>query len=606
MDNWEDRLAPAIKNPSKNWEDRLRSVDLSPPPNPAAEGNTLQIYNPFGKNMDTGLSIGAPTQNFLAGAGKSIYDLGRGIAQKVGGYSFADAAEQKKLDAPLMSTRAGTAGNVAGSVATGLSAAFIPGVNTLAGAGALGVGMGLIQPATGFGDMALNTGVGGVAGVAGNLAGRGIGATYGLAKSTFQPFFKAGQQGIADDIIRQFAPNAGQAVRNIAADAGEIVPGSLPTAAEAAQVPGLAQLTKQVRQTPGIAAQADFLAREQANNAARVAAARTVAGDEGQRAFFDASRNTAANELYGKAFSVPIVMDDLSASQRGEITKLLNMPAVRAGMQQARENAANHGMSLKPDGSIAGLHQTKLAMDDAINKLMVGGAPSQVNKAMAITAARDRLVTFMEKMSPDYGEARATYAAMSEPINQMDVGKALADKLIPAIRDYGGNANLRSAGFTEALRHGDATAQRVLGMPTAGMENVLGPQHMATLNALGADLARSQNAGNLAKAAGSDTVQNALSQNIIRNTMGPLGLPSSMADNTLLATILRPAQYIGSLAEPKVMDRVGATLLSPAETSQALLRSKNPKAIEAALKGLLRYSAPVGTSGLLANLPQQQ
>lgn len=605
-DNWEDRLAPmAAGAPAANWEDRLKSLDFTPAPNPADSGSMLKILNPFGKNFDTGIPLSVGATNFWAGSGKALTDLGRGVAQKLGGYSFADAAEAKKLDAPLMATRAGMWGNVTGNVAAALPASFVPGANTLVGAAAIGSVMGLAQPATSFGDMALNTGIGGASGVGGNLLGRAIGAGYGLAKSTLQPFFKAGRQSMVDDLIGKFAPDPTTALRNIAADPGQLIPGSLPNAAEAAQTPGLAQLVKQVQQSPGTQAQADFLARTQANNAARTAAARTVSGDVGQRAFFAADRDATANQLYGAARTAGIDPALLTPDA------LANIAAFQSRLPPQVTNLATQiakasGTPMTDATSIDGMHWTKMALDGLISK--EAGPSGNSALLRAYTGLKSDLLTGMDALSPDYAVARKTFAAMSKPLNQMDVGQTLTDKLIPAINDFGGTGNLRAAGFADALRHGDVVAQRVTGLPSATIGDVLGNSHMDTLNALGKDLARSSNVSVMAAARGSDTVQNAISQNIIRSTLGPLGLPPSLAENTLLATLLRPAQYAGSLAEPQVMDQLGATLLSPQLTADAIRRAGLPGSTQAITQGLLRYLPPVGAtvrSGLLSNGPQQ-
>lgn len=51
---------------------------------------------------------------FLAGMGKSVHDTGRGIGQIFGLSDSADVARDRELDAPLMATGAGTAGNIVG------------------------------------------------------------------------------------------------------------------------------------------------------------------------------------------------------------------------------------------------------------------------------------------------------------------------------------------------------------------------------------------------------------------------------------------------------------------------------------------------------------
>lgn len=111
------------------------------------------------------------TQNFLAGAGKAFVDLGRGAGQLLGIESRQDVADARARDAPLMATKSGKAGDVVGSVAATVPALAIPGANTVAGAGAIGAGLGLLQPSTSTKETLLNTGVGAVAGAAGQAIG---------------------------------------------------------------------------------------------------------------------------------------------------------------------------------------------------------------------------------------------------------------------------------------------------------------------------------------------------------------------------------------------------------------------------------------------------
>lgn len=137
------------------------------------EEDTLQVFNPFGKNLDTGIKIGADWSNALAGAGKAFTDIGRRAGQAVGLVSEKDIDETKRLDAELMSTKAGLAGNVGGNVAMFAPTAFIPGANTVTGAALTGAATGLVQP-TGTGDSTAKNVLTGAA--------LGAGAQYGVQK----------------------------------------------------------------------------------------------------------------------------------------------------------------------------------------------------------------------------------------------------------------------------------------------------------------------------------------------------------------------------------------------------------------------------------------
>lgn len=132
-------------------------------------------------------------EKFAAGAGKAVYDLGRGIGQMLpkGPMGMAgpqvtrqDIADSRALDAPLMDTTAGTAGNLAGNVAMIAPTVVIPGANTVTGAGVIGGVSGLLQPSTSTKETLTNTAVGTVLGAGGQKGGEILGNKVGQAITT--------------------------------------------------------------------------------------------------------------------------------------------------------------------------------------------------------------------------------------------------------------------------------------------------------------------------------------------------------------------------------------------------------------------------------------
>lgn len=146
------------------------------------------------------------TQKFLAGAGKAFYDVGRGVGQLVGLVDQKDIDAAKKLDAPLMKSGAGIAGNLTGNIATALPAMFVPGANTVVGSSVAGGLYGLAQPVATGEDRLNNVGLGAIAGG----AGQGIANAIGRA---VQPV-RSSLSGVESDLAnkaRQFMPlNAAQ------------------------------------------------------------------------------------------------------------------------------------------------------------------------------------------------------------------------------------------------------------------------------------------------------------------------------------------------------------------------------------------------------------
>jgi len=155
-----------------------------------------------------------------AGAGKTLFDLGRGVNQVSANVadSFSPSAshldlitgvdnsrsgkakraidDSKALDAALMETKSGKAGAVLGGIGFGSPAMLIPGANTAIGATLVGAGMGALQPVGTGGSRTANTFYGGVGGLAGYGLGKGIQAVANRARAP-QAFSQASQSADA-------------------------------------------------------------------------------------------------------------------------------------------------------------------------------------------------------------------------------------------------------------------------------------------------------------------------------------------------------------------------------------------------------------------------
>ena len=113
----------------------------------------------------------------LAGVGRGLTEVARGAGQMLGAGPSPEAVdEQRRLDAPLLKTKAGMAGNMAGQMAPFLAGSFLPGANTLVGGGLIGAASGGLQPVGADESRVQNA-------VLGGLTGVGVmGATRGAAR----------------------------------------------------------------------------------------------------------------------------------------------------------------------------------------------------------------------------------------------------------------------------------------------------------------------------------------------------------------------------------------------------------------------------------------
>src|SRR5574343_26045 len=143
-----------------------------------------QTDGPWAKYAKPAAETPNPTEDMnalekaLAGAGKAFVDVGRGAGQMVGLVDQRSIDEAKRLDAPLMDTGAGMAGNVGANLLT----ALVPGGNTVKGAAMIGAGLSALQPTATGEDRGMNALTGAALGGGGALAAKGIGKAIGAAQ----------------------------------------------------------------------------------------------------------------------------------------------------------------------------------------------------------------------------------------------------------------------------------------------------------------------------------------------------------------------------------------------------------------------------------------
>lgn len=548
-----------------------------------------------------------PVERFVAGYGKAGADLVRGAGQLIPGLvSRDDVAESRRLDAPLMATTAGKAGNITGNVAALAPTALIPGANTIAGGAAIGAATGLLQPSTSTGETIKNIGLGG----AGGAAVPALVTTLRTAKAAAEPFYEAGKNAIVGRALNRAAGKDAAAVAQRLQEAatpfvgpsqgvprttmGELVPGSMPTVGQASENAGVAALERAASATnPEVTnAVSDIL---KAQNSARTGVINDIAGNDGRREFFDAARSATADQLYGQARRLGVDPSKLTPEALQNVAQFAQrVPDEVIG--RAKQLAKINGTPMTDATSIEGMHWMKLAIDD-----LIGAADRAGNGTLkrAYTGLQKDLLTGMDNLSPAYQTARKTFAAMSKPINQMDVGQAIADKSINRL-----TGNLQPNAYANALT--DATAARATGMPGATLEGVMDPAQMNALGMVLQDVQRANAAQNLGRGAGSDTVQKLAYTNVLDQS----GVP------TLLRN-LAPAQVIGNLASRgadaaygranrELSNRLAEVMLDPAQASR-LMTQATPQEMSQLLKLITRSASGLAIAApASANAAQQQ
>lgn len=551
-------------------------------------------------------------QTGAAGLGKMMVDTGRGIKQLIG--PADPQGLQKRIDdesdltKPLMNTWGGNIGNIAGQVglallpgglmkgggrlagAPGLTAAggmmmAPPSTLTGLGVGAVqGAAQGVIQPVTsdqGFGRLT-NTAVGGVAGGLVPAAGMALGTIRGAV----QPLYEGGRQQIVGDAMRQATgPNTNQVINNLQ-NSQVLVPGSLPTSAEVGNSGGLAALQRAASAVDP----ESYAFRGQQQNAARVAALQDMAGTGGQRDFYAANRDATANQLYKQAYDkgVDIARDPNTgqflpkaeiAGRKGEITKLMQRPAIQDAVKEARTLAQNEGVKIDPAGSVKGLDYVKRALDDQISK-------ATGNEQRVLVNLKNRLLTTVDTMSPDYAAARTVFRDMSRPINQMDIAQDLATRSINPLTGV-----MQPQAFARNLT--DDTAARATGFNRATLQDIMEPQQLGILNAMRDDLARSVAAQNLGRGAGSDTTQKLAMTNLMQQSGLPLGIMN-------LPGVGRAGNWVYQMADDRMRQQLAQALLDPRQAAQLMQAAQRNPALAQAIEQARAIAAPAILGGAMS------
>lgn len=420
--------------------------------------------------------------------------IAAGIGRVGGNLAFSLAGGPAAMAAPMMS-------------GSQMGARLLPGAPSLGrllgagvGSGIQGAGYGAVAPvaADDYDQQSLvNTKAGAILGAIAPAAVQAVGAAGrylgNTARNLVAPFTEAGQNRIAADILGRAARGGGNA-----GDAAQLVPGSAPTLAEITGNPGVATLQRTMQNLNPV----PFAARDEANAAARLGAFGGIAGDTATLEAARAARASTANNLYGLAAS-SYDGANLTPYLKGQITQLLKRPSIDKASRTAQRWAIERGERPEPNGSFAGLHDVKTALDDMIGKAVQKG---QGGEARALQGTKDKLLYVLERLSPDYRAASQTYAQMSRPINQMETLQGLQ------LLDAQGNITLSKV--QDAIRG----IERRIAAPGVNPAKSLDADQLGVLHAIRDDLLRGARTG-AGRSAGSPTAQNLATQNMLAQAL---------------------------------------------------------------------------------------
>ena len=274
------------------------------------------------------------------------------------------------------------------------------------------------------------------------------------------------------------AEGRGQQIVNALRGQTEIVPGSLPTAGQAAAPVGAtryAALQAEVaKQLP-----TEYLERANQQAAARVAQIQNVGKTEAELNAATKLRSQATDPLYNAARAAgdvvdvnPILakIDDVIAKNPGNKELLTEFNAIRGGLVDANGLPRTNAQEIS--SAIDGLKTALAKKENAFIKSQLTTLKNDLTKAV-----------------PGYETAQKTFASMSKPINQMEVGQYLENKLTGSLSE----SQLRPSVFAGAMKEAPTTLKRVTGESRFNtLDEVLTPDQMGKVKSVLDDLTREQ------------------------------------------------------------------------------------------------------------------
>jgi len=355
------------------------------------------------------------------------------------------------------------------------------------------------------------------------------------------------------------------------------VRGSEPTAAQALQDPRLLSVERTTKLTQPFSTKFDDLMRS--NNAARVGVLNDMAGVDGKYDFHVADRATTANKLYGEAMDQGIDQSAITPNLKGQVTQLMQRPSMIAAMKSARLQAAEDGIKLNDNTSLQGLDYAKKALDDQISAAKRAGLDNQVRLLMG---TKTKLEGVMNNLSPAYAEARATFAEMSKPINQMEEVQKLTLPLAKSATDVSGTPQLTRFQLASGLMKVNPS--------------VMASEQMAALNSLKSDLNRADLTNTAQKQVGPGTSQDLTTMKDVVDKL--LGKSNLLTRIPLVSGAAKSLTENASNAMQKKLTDVLINRNAAADAIQAQLqRNANPGLIRSLL-------GDPATAALIQSSPQ--
>jgi hypothetical protein len=361
----------------------------------------------------------------------------------------------------------------------------------------------------------------------------------------------------------------------------EIVPGSIPTAGQAA-APANASRFSALQQDVAKFLPTQYLERTNAQNAAFERAAERVAKSPEEISTMIKERSATTKPMYAAAKSAgdvvdttPIIakIDDLIAKNPGNPELLTEFNRIRGGLVDAQGVPRTNAQEVS--SAIDGVKSALAKKENAYIK-------------SELTSVKDDLTSAI----PGYEKAQKTFAELSKPINQAEVGAYLKKKLIPSLGAE--SANLKKSSFATAMEEAPLTIENATtGSPFKKLEDILTPKQFSEFDNILTELKRQEKFEKQARAGSKagETIP-----------VSPIGNIPNWLNKVVTAANMVISRLEGKISRKLAMDLAvemlnperAATELTKAMARQASMQQRGAAITGAGTKALQGAKSPTG------------
>jgi hypothetical protein len=270
---------------------------------------------------------------------------------------------------------------------------------------------------------------------------------------------------------------AGDIVQQLRYGPSEIVPGSKPTAAQAASPMGVTKFSALGASAEKVLP-TEYYARGTEQKAARANAMRGVGKTPADITAAITAREAATSPLYKQAEARRFAADPT-------LLQIADDPYIKQALPDAARLSKSQGATFDSNPTLF-IHNVKISLDKMLSR--TGDTALARGERAQVMAVKDRLVGWLETKAPEYGQARTTFAAKSKPINQMEVGQYLEGKLTAPL----GAGEQRAGVFATAVRDAAGTIKRATTNEARfkALTDILTPDQVRVVESIRDDLAR--------------------------------------------------------------------------------------------------------------------